>query len=482
MKIANRRWHLLFSVGFSWLCSAIFPLASFAIEAESKITQPRVQLEPAQEQPLVADGLADSIPLDVVQVKTNAEIDQEMNSEAFVQQQIEVDAATLEWSNLSLSNLSLGASPALDQLILPSLQSLPQSDTELAASEPIPSELHTPPEFKPAALASSSKRSETASSDLAESPKPVLAPPPLDIQVSTNAVDLAGTSDELTPINSSDWSLLVAELAQTPEATPRTETVPASEGSGLAQQAQNPIANLISVPFQNNVNFNVGPFDQTQNILNIQPVIPVKLSEDWLLVSRIITPVILQPTVDVDAATGTIEPGSSEFGLGDINPSFFFVPQTNSNITWGVGSVLVLPTATDEALGTERWSAGPTGVVVVTNGNWIYSVLVSQLWSFAGNEDRPEISTFIVQPSIGYTLSDGWSIGSGPAINANWNAIDREDVWTVPVGLTVSKLVAFGKQPVQFTLGGFYNVVRPNAAADWTLRFATTLLFPTGGQ
>lgn len=370
-----------------------------------------------------------------------------MNSKVSVQQQSQVNAATLEWSDLPLSDLSLKASPALDQLV----------------------------------LLSSTKTSEATSSDLAESPEPV-TPLPLDHQVSTAAADLVGTPDVLTPVNILHLSLPAAELAQADDATPEAETAQASGGgSGLAQQAQNPIANLISVPFQFNANFNVGPFDQTQYLLNIQPVVPVALSDDLLLVSRFIIPVISQPTVEI-SSTGQLEPGSSEFGLGDINPSFFFVPQTGSNITWGVGPAFLLPTATNEVLGTDRWSAGPTGVVVITNGPWLYGLLVGQLWSFAGNEDRPEVSLFSAQPFLNYSFPGGWTIGSAPVITSNWNAAEEEDKWTVPVGLTVSKLTVFGRQPVQFTLGGFYNVVRPNAAADWTLRFATTLLFPTGGQ
>lgn len=324
-----------------------------------------------------------------------------------------------------------------------------------------------------------------------------LASLPLDATISTSATDLQGAPHELSLPTIQFLSL--PELSQATDETEAPTEVPAdgdtptapeaspeSGGGNLAQQAQNPIANLISIPFQHNVNFNVGPFDQTQYVLNVQPVIPVELSDDWLLVSRIITPLILQPTVDMDTVetngtvTPVLEPGGSIFGLGDINPSFFFVPQTESNITWGIGPVFLLPTATDDVLGTDRWSAGPTGVVVVTSGNWLYGVLANQIWSFAGDEDRPEVSQFFVQPFVNYSLPQGWTIGSAPSITANWNA-DDDNKWTVPVGLTVSKLVVLGQQPLQLTLGGFYNVVRPDNGADWTLRFQTTLLFPTGG-
>lgn len=269
-----------------------------------------------------------------------------------------------------------------------------------------------------------------------------------------------------------------AQDAQVPSESSETATAGASD---LAQQAQNPIANLISLPLQNNFNFGVGPFKEMQYLLNFQPVIPTPLSEDWLLVNRIITPILVQPTVDIDTTTGTLEKGGSEFGLGDINPSFFFVPRTDSNVTWGVGPVFLLPTATDKVLGTERWGIGPTAVVVITSGKWLVGTLANQIWSFAGNEERSEVSQFLVQPFINYSLTNTWTVSFAPTITANWNAVDRDDVWTVPLGLTVSKLVQLGgKQPATFAFGGFYNVARPEFSPEWSLRFQFTLLYPVG--
>jgi hypothetical protein len=323
---------------------------------------------------------------------------------------------------------------------------------------------------------------------LPEEPEPLESQPaPLNGSISTAAADLQEESDELSRSYSPEDLLPVIEMAQRePEATPAEPAPTEAGGENLAQQAQNPIANLISIPFQHNVNFNVGPLDKTQYVLNFQPVIPVELNDNLLLVSRIITPLILQPTVDVNTVeangvvTSVLEPSGTVFGLGDISPSFFFVPQTNSNITWGIGPVFSLPTATDDVLGSDRWSVGPTGVVVTTSGRWLYGVLANQLWSFAGDENRPEVSQFLAQPFVNYSLPGGWTIGSAPTITANWNAAEEEDKWTVPVGATVSKLVVLGRQPVQITLGGYYNVVRPSSGADWTLRFQMTLLFPTG--
>lgn len=249
-----------------------------------------------------------------------------------------------------------------------------------------------------------------------------------------------------------------------------TETTSSGEAS-LARKSQNPIANLISVPFQNNVNFGVGELDRTQNILNIQPVIPIDLSEDWLLVSRTILPIVYQP-----ALTQTQD---SHFGLGDLNPQLFFVPKTDSKITWGVGPVFLLPTATDESLGTGKWGIGPTAVMVVTDGAWVYGALVNNIWSVAGDSDRPDVSQFLLQPFINYNLSKGWYLVSAPIITANWNS-SSGNKWTIPIGGGVGKIFKIGEQPVNASLQGYWNAETPEGGADWTLRTQIQLLFPTG--
>ncbi|MGA7932183.1 MAG: hypothetical protein WCA35_01250, partial [Kovacikia sp.] len=241
----------------------------------------------------------------------------------------------------------------------------------------------------------------------------------------------------------------------------------------LAKAAQNPIASLISVPFQNNFNFGVGPYDRLQYVLNFQPVFPTSLSDDWLLVSRIITPIILQP-IGITAST------ESTFGLGDLNPSFFFVPKNSSDFTWGVGPVFALPTATYTPLGTGKWSVGPTAVVVWSPGHWVIGALANQLWSIAGDPSRPDVSQFLIQPFINYNLPDGWYLTSSPIITANWNASSGNQ-WTVPIGGGFGKIFRIGKQPVNANLAAYWNVAKPEFAADWQLRFQFQLLFPTGG-
>jgi hypothetical protein len=277
--------------------------------------------------------------------------------------------------------------------------------------------------------------------------------------ISTVASDLAPLPT--APVESA----IPPALAQ----TSAVEPAPAAESTGdLAAAAQNPIANLISVPFQNNTNFGVGPDDRTQNILNIQPVVPVPLSDDLLLVTRTILPIVLQPDA---RGSGSI------FGLGDLNPTFFFVPVTASNFTWGVGPTLVLPTATDRQTGTGKWSAGPAGVAVVNSGQWVYGGLASQVWSFAGDDSRANLSQLVLQPFVTYNLPSGWYITSSPIITANWNA-SSGDQWTVPIGGGFGRVFAVGTQPLNTSLQLYWNAARPTNGADFSLRAAVQLLFP----
>jgi hypothetical protein len=245
----------------------------------------------------------------------------------------------------------------------------------------------------------------------------------------------------------------------------------AEKAAELAKEAQNPIANLISLPFQNNTNFGVGPQGQrTQNVLNIQPVIPVPLSKNLLLVTRTIVPVIYQPT----SASGN----EGEVGLGDINPSFFFVPRTKSNITWGVGPTFVLPTATQSFTGQGKWSAGPTGVVLVTTKRMVFGALANNVWSFAGSSDRQSVNQLLIQPFFNYNFSKGWYLTASPIITSNWEAANGVEKWTVPIGGGFGRVFAIGEQKVNASLQAFWNVVKPEGAGDWTLRAQFQFLFP----
>lgn len=236
----------------------------------------------------------------------------------------------------------------------------------------------------------------------------------------------------------------------------------------LAKAAQNPIASMISLPFQNNTNFNVGPENKTQDILNIQPVIPFSLSSDWNLITRTIMPVISQPPFG---------PGqNTQLGLGDTIFSAFLSPAKAGEFIWGVGPIVQLPTHTDDRLGSPIWGLGPTAVVLRIDGPWVYGGLVNNVWSLGGS-DKTKYNNFLIQPFVNYNFGKtGTYLVSSPILTANWRTGD----WVVPLGGGIGQIFkVFGKQPVNTSLQAFYNVAHPeNLGPEWQLRFQIQLLFP----
>ena len=236
----------------------------------------------------------------------------------------------------------------------------------------------------------------------------------------------------------------------------------------LAKQAQNPVAKLISVPFQNNFNFGVGPNNAMQYVLNFQPVIPITLSEDWNLITRTIL-----PTIDMPSPAPGVR---SAFGLGDLNPTVFLSPAKPSKLIWGVGPTMTFPTATDPLLGSGKWSAGPAVVALTMQGHWVIGALANNQWSFAGWGSK-NVNQMLIQPFINYNLPHGWYLTSAPIMTANWEA-DSGNRWTVPLGGGVGKIQRFGKLPVNFQLSAYGNVVKPDNGPDWQLRFQVQFMFP----
>jgi len=237
----------------------------------------------------------------------------------------------------------------------------------------------------------------------------------------------------------------------------------------LAKEAQNPVAKLISVPFQNNFNFGIGPNNVVQYVLNFQPVIPISLSEDWNLITRTILPTINMPS----PAPGI----KSAFGLGDLNPTAFFSPAKSGKFIWGVGPTFTFPTATDPALGTGKWSAGPALVGLFMKGPWVIGALGNNQWSFAGWGNK-NVNALLVQPFINYNFKHAWYLTTAPILTADWEA-SHDNMWTVPVGGGVGKIIKIGKLPLNLQLAAYYNVVTPkDLGADWQLRFQLQLLFP----
>ncbi len=244
----------------------------------------------------------------------------------------------------------------------------------------------------------------------------------------------------------------------------------AADDSDLARQTQNPVADLISIPFQNNTNFGLEPNHRTQNVLNVQPVIPLNLTDDWNLITRTILPVIKQPDLRTTR--------DDTWGIGDINISLFFSPSKSSGVIWGVGPALQFPTGTDEVLSSRKWAAGPTGVGLLMQGPWVVGVLASNIWSYAGNDDRGDVNQFLAQYFVNYNLPDAWYLTAAPVITANWEAAGNGNKWTVPVGGGIGKIFRIGKIPFNGNIAAFSNVVRPDGGADWTLRIQLALLLP----
>jgi hypothetical protein len=237
----------------------------------------------------------------------------------------------------------------------------------------------------------------------------------------------------------------------------------------LARKMHNPVSDRISFSFEDRINFGVGLNDDVQNILNVRSLYSFNLGDNWNLVNRTIVPLVDQPE---------LVPGSGgQFGLGDISSTFFLMPRSSRFAIFGVGPVVSFPTATDETLGLEKWRVGPSAVVVSMPGRWVLGVLVNNLWSVGGDSNREDINSMAIQPFVYYNFPNGWYIVSSPIIGAVWTA-DSDDRWTVPLGGGVGKIFQVGKQKMNASVQAFYNIEKPEAVADWSLRLQFQFLFP----
>ena len=237
----------------------------------------------------------------------------------------------------------------------------------------------------------------------------------------------------------------------------------------LAKAAQNPIANMISLPFQNNTNFNVGPENGTQNILNIQPVIPFSLGKEWNLITRTIMPVISQPVFG---------PGQdTQFGLGDTLFSVFLSPAKPGEFIWGVGPAVQIATHTDDRLGSNQWGIGPTAVGLLIEGPWVIGLLSNAVWSLGDSDAKLAYKTFLAQPFVNYNFGKtGTYLTFAPINTCNMRTGD----WVVPLGGGIGQIFKiFGKQAVNASIQAYYNVVNPdNIGPEWQTRFQLQFLFP----
>ncbi len=236
----------------------------------------------------------------------------------------------------------------------------------------------------------------------------------------------------------------------------------------LAKKLSNPVASLISVPFQFNYDERYGPDDGGRYALNIQPVVPVHLTPEWNLIIRTIVPVIYQERTS--PTTGVAQ------GLGDVSQSFFFSPaQPKNGLIWAVGPALLWPTGESE-LGTKKLGAGPTFLILKQQGGTTYGLLANHIWSYAdlGHNARSDVSSTFIQPFLSWTSPKATTVGINAESTYNW----KTKAWTIPVNLTVSQLYKFGQQRV--SLGGGVRVyaARDGTGPEWGARFTATFLYP----
>ena len=262
-----------------------------------------------------------------------------------------------------------------------------------------------------------------------------------------------------------DESDALAAGAKEPEKEPVAQS--ADDSAALAKKLSNPISDLISVPFQFNYDDGYGPKNAGRLTLNIQPVIPFSISEEWNLITRTIVPVIYQesPAASLD----------DEFGLGDITQSFFFSPKKPVG-GWilGAGPVVLWPTGTNPQLRSEQLGLGPTAVALRQDGGWTYGILANHIWAVTESDDHPTVNSTYLQPFLSYTFKTATSVTINTESSYNWT----EEEWTVPLNLMVGQIVKLGKLPVQFTLGGRYYAESPDDGPEWGLRLQITFLFP----
>jgi hypothetical protein len=259
------------------------------------------------------------------------------------------------------------------------------------------------------------------------------------------------------------WLVLLITLICLPVYTSAQEKTK----EDLEKAIQNPIANIVSLPFQNNTDFGIGEYDRTKNTLNIQPVLPFSLGESVNLIVRTIIPIISQPIGESETTTG----------LGDISLSTFFTPAKPGKLIWGIGPVFGFPSATDNVLGSGKWSMGPSILLITQPEGWSIGTLVQNTWSYAGDENRSDVSFFYSQIFIVKNLPDGWYLNTAPIITANWKASSGNQ-WTVPIGIGGGKLIRAGKLPINIQVGYYNYVVKPDGGPKWQLRAQVVFILP----
>ncbi len=238
----------------------------------------------------------------------------------------------------------------------------------------------------------------------------------------------------------------------------------------------NHFAEHIAAPFENDYNVGYGPKNNGQNILNFKPVVPFRMTSSYDLIIRTIAP--LYERTPTNNAQNIID-GHYINGWGDMNPTFFISPAGFQNLIWGVGPTVYIPTASNNVyIGSGKWSVGPEFAAIVMPGPWIFSILMNNVWSIAGDANRPAVNQFFFQYQIAYTFNKGWFISTNPSITANWKSRGDQQ-WLVPFGIGGGKSIKWGGQPVTLSVHAYYNVIRPSGVGpNWQLQLEAEWLFP----
>ena len=259
----------------------------------------------------------------------------------------------------------------------------------------------------------------------------------------------------------------LAASARAQEAPPPAQSTSVLTGQDLAKSVHNPFEDFVKLPIQSTTGFQVGHNHNAGDSLNIEPVVPFSLNADWDLLAR--------PSLTVTYLPSPRE----QFGLEDLQASFFLTPAKETTWIWGVGPIFQFPTASSTALGTGRWSAGPTAALLYSEGPWFNGILAYQLMSFAGNRDRGSVNQTYVEPEISYSFESGWSVDCDPAITYDWTA-EVANAWTIPMGADIGKAFKLGSRDLSLQVGAYDLLKRPDGAPQWILRVSITLLFPAG--
>jgi hypothetical protein len=249
----------------------------------------------------------------------------------------------------------------------------------------------------------------------------------------------------------------------------------AEEIKKLAEEVQNPVSDLVRIGFTNGTSFGGGANNHLFNLFNLEASTTRRFG-DWALLNRLTIPIPYLPANAIEDKTGSLT------GLGDIVYTGFLARDESKRLfklIGGVGPTFIFNTATDDRLGLGKWSVGPTLAIVSIPDPWVVGALARNLWSFAGDNHRPKVNAFLVQPFLNYNFSNGWYLTSTPVITANWEAEDKRNRWTIPIGGGFGKVMFRGeKRPINIRLQGFYYLEKPDRAPDWTLQLQFQILFP----